>query len=50
MNKFMDFLKDEKGDTNVVSLVILLGVVIVAVAIFRPYIAQFAEWVMGLFS
>lgn len=50
MNKIKNFLKDETGDTNIVSLIILLGVVIGAVVIFRPYIAQLAAWVMGLFS
>ena len=44
------FLKDEAGDTNIISLIILLGVIIVAVLIFKPYIAGLFSWFLGLFA
>lgn len=50
MDKWMRFIKDERGDTNIVSLIILLGVIIGAVLIFRPYISQLFAWIPGLFS
>ena len=47
---FKKFLKSEKGDTNIISLLILLGVIVVAVIIFRPYIAKLFSWLLGLFA
>lgn len=47
MNKFF---RSEKGETNMVSLIVLIGVIVVAVVIFRPYIGQFFNWIVGLFS
>lgn len=44
------FLKEQRGDTNIVSLIILVGVVIIAVAIFKPYIGELANWLIGLFE
>lgn len=44
------FLRDNRGDTNIVSLLILIAVIVVAVLIFRPYIGQFFSWIGGLFS
>ncbi len=44
------FLKDQKGDTNIVSIIIILGVIIVAALIFKPYITQLVNWVKGLFG
>ena len=44
------FLKEQRGDTNIVSLIILVGVVIIAVAIFKPYIGELANWLIGLFK
>ena len=44
-----NFLKNEDGDTNIVPIIIILVIVVVAVLIFRPYIAQFIDWVKGLF-
>lgn len=45
-----NFFKEERGDTNIVSLIILLVVVIVSVVIFKPYINDLWQWVLGLFS
>ena len=47
---FKKFLKSEKGDTNIISLLILLGVIVVAVIIFRPYIEKLFSWLFGLFA
>lgn len=44
------FLANNKGDTNIVSLLILIAVIVVAAIIFRPYIGQFFSWIGGLFS
>ena len=46
----MDFLKNENGDTNFVSIVIVLGVAISGVLIFRPYLLKFAEWIISSIS
>ena len=34
------FLRDEQGDTNIVSIIILLGIVLIAALLFKPYIAN----------
>ncbi len=44
------FIKDEKGETNFVSLIVLLTIIVIAIIIFRPYILQLFNWVVGLFS
>lgn len=44
------FLANNKGDTNIVSLLILIAVIVVAAIIFRPYIGRFFSWLGGLFS
>ena len=44
------FMKDEKGDTNFVSIIILLILVIAAVILFKPYISKFALWVIMILS
>lgn len=41
------FFKDETGDTNIVSLIILIGVIGVAVLIFRPYLQQLVQSLLG---
>lgn len=41
------FFKDETGDTNLVSLVILIAVIVVAVLIFRPYLQQLVQGLFG---
>lgn len=43
-------LKNKKGDTNIISLLIILAVIIAAVVIFKPYIAKFFLWLTGLFG
>lgn len=35
------FFQDEKGDTNIVSIIILLVIVLIAALLFKPYIAKF---------
>lgn len=45
-----DFLKSEKGDTNIVSLIVLLGVIVIAAIVFKPYIAKLFSWILGLFG
>ncbi len=47
---FKKFWNEQRGDTNIVSLIILIGVVIIAVAIFKPYIAELTDWLLGLFK
>ena len=44
------FLKSEKGDTNIVSLLIVLAVVVIAFVIFKPYVAKLFSWLLGLFG
>lgn len=41
------YFKDETGDTNIVSLIILATVIIVAVLIFRPYIQSMIQGLFG---
>ncbi len=45
-----NFLKNESGETNIVSLIILLAVIIVAYLIFKPWISQLLDWIRGWFS
>ncbi len=45
-----NFWTNEKGDTNFVSIIITLAVIGVAVMIFKDYIAQGVQWILGLFS
>ena len=45
-----NLINDERGDTNFVSIIILIGVVIAGVFIFRPYIADAMTYIVGLFS
>ncbi len=42
------FLKDEKGDSNFVSLIIVLLLMIAAILLFKPYIAQFTTWILSI--
>ena len=44
-----NFFKEERGDTNIVSLIVLIGVVIIAAVIFKPYIGSLVQWILGLF-
>lgn len=43
------FLNDESGDTNLVSIIIVLALVIIAVILFKPYILKFALWIRAIF-
>ncbi len=45
-----NFFKSEKGDTNIVSLIVLLGVIVIAAIVFKPYIAKLFSWILGLFG
>lgn len=45
-----NFFKEERGDTNIVSLIILITVAVVAAVIFKPYIGSLVQWILGLFS
>lgn len=42
------FFKSEKGDTNIVSLLIVLAVIVIAVFIFKPYLEKLFSWLFGL--
>ena len=42
--------ENEKGDTNIVSLIVLIAVIVVAIIIFKPYIMQFVNWIMNLIT
>lgn len=41
-----DFFNDEKGDTNIISIIVIIGVSIAIVLLFRPYIEQLIALVM----
>lgn len=45
-----NLLRNENGDTNIISLIILLGVIVVAAIIFKPYIVKLFSWILGLFG
>ena len=40
MSKLEAMLKDEEGDTNFISIIIVLGIVLALVVVFRGYIAK----------
>lgn len=42
------FHLNNQGESNIVSLIIIIAVVIVAVILFKPYIAIGAEKLVGL--
>ena len=42
-----DFFKNQSGETNFVSLGILMLVIVVASFIFKPWILQLFDWVKG---
>ena len=44
-DKIVSLVKDERGDTNFISILIVLGIVIGLVVIFRGYIADILETV-----
>ena len=43
-----NFWKSENGDTNFVSIIILLILMIVAVALFGPYVSEFVSWLSSM--
>ncbi len=43
------FWKNEKGDTNIIAMIIVLAVVIAAVLLLKPYIAKFVTWICSFF-
>ena len=44
---FHRFIYGEKGDTNIVSIVVLIGIVIMLAAIFRTQISSLVESLLG---
>lgn len=46
-NGINDFLKEERGETNIIAIILLIIVVIALIAIFR---AQLIEIINGLFQ
>ena len=44
-DKIVSLVKDERGDTNFISILIVLGIVIGLVVIFRGYIADILDTV-----
>ena len=40
-------LKDEKGDTNLISIIIVLGIVLALVVVFRGYIGKIIDQIKG---
>lgn len=43
------FLEDERGESNLISLIILLVLVIIAVLLFKPYIIKIISWIWSVF-
>lgn len=38
------FFEDETGDTNIVSLLIMIILIIVAISLFKPYLFKLIGW------
>lgn len=49
MNWVEDFLTDEEGDSNLVSVIVLIVIVLAAAAIFRDKIMEAVEKIMDKF-
>ena len=47
---FNRFLKKENGDTNFISIIIILAIVMVVAAIFVGFRTQIVNWVNSTFS
>lgn len=45
--KFEGFLRDERGDVNIVSIVILIGIVVLLAIFFREQIQGLLETLFG---
>lgn len=43
------FLEDDRGESNLISLIILLVLVIIAVLLFKPYIIKIISWIWSVF-
>ena len=44
-DKAIDLLKEERGETNLVAIILILAVVIALVVIFRKYIANIFDMI-----
>lgn len=49
-NAMRKFVKDENGDTNFISIIIILAIVMVVAAIFVGFKEQIVTWVQSTFS
>ena len=49
-NAFGNFIKKENGDTNFISIIIILAIVMVVAAIFIGFRTQIVEWVETTFN
>ena len=49
-NAFNKFLKKENGDTNFISIIIILAIVMVVAAIFVGFKEQIVSWVNDTFN
>lgn len=49
-NAFIRFIKKENGDTNFISIIIILAIVMVVAAIFIGFREQIVNWVQTTFS
>lgn len=49
MGMLEDFLKDEEGDSNLVSIIVIIVIVLAAAAIFREKIMYAVEKIMDTF-
>ena len=44
------FLRSEKGETNIVSLIVLLAVMVGAALLFKPYLTELCGKIAALIS
>ncbi|WP_407721614.1 hypothetical protein [Ruminococcus sp. JE7B6] len=49
-NAFIRFIKKENGDTNFISIIIILAIVMVVAAIFIGFREQIVNWVTTTFG
>ena len=47
-NQLNGFIADEKGDTNFISIIIVLGVIVVVLALFLAFRSALVEWWNGI--
>lgn len=43
-----NFLRNERGDSNFVSIIIVLILIIAAVILFKPYVSEMVLWLLAL--